>query len=555
MLSSNKKYRKIFLAIGLVLAFILLLARFQIEVSSFSPKIVISTENLYRYFLLEEPQSTLGQFDRYFQKCKAAGLDSLILIPTPLVDLLLSDEVFVLSSDERSTVLRVPIDLHWDNVWDIVPVLQNSRRDHVDLRYDLPIRDLLKKDLFGRDFGLSSSNMIILKEHYAKRSIDGILIADDRILFDQQSINNENKTVQNVRWVFEPYQDIRSSARAILQYRRAFWERKNTLLIVPFFSEMVSLPGRWPGLTAFLKQVQKQVVDTYHPVFNLPEPIIKAITAILIFILIIILFDNIPGALIGASIFLLFDVNRVLSNIVLVSGVPFFSYLMSEAITGKLVKRREPWLELFSYLGGGILLISAFGTGHDWLFKEQTPHAVKLVILISYIAVFIPIQKQFKIIDLKKPIVWPDLIMFFLVLSVVGLFLFRSNSNLSSSMAGGWEMKVRDFLDSWMLFRPRFKEAFFGFPLMVLCFYFFRKNIGAPRMRAILLLLSFTSVISVFNTFFHYQSMVVVSLFRTLSGIIIGTGIGCLLVFLTGKVLKNRDLKRKLEALPGFRKN
>jgi ABC-type nitrate/sulfonate/bicarbonate transport system permease component len=89
-----------------------------------------------------------------------------------------------------------------------------------------------------------------------------------------------------------------------------------------------------------------------------------------------------------------------------------------------------------------------------------------------------------------------------------------------------WELKLRDLLERVLLIRPRTKEFLLGHPALVLA----GAGLGKGKWwRPYLVTLAAVGQASLLNTFVHLHTPFLISLARSLLGLLLGAAIGSLL--------------------------
>ncbi len=123
------------------------------------------------------------------------------------------------------------------------------------------------------------------------------------------------------------------------------------------------------------------------------------------------------------------------------------------------------------------------------------------------------------------------------VLGVIGAaalayYLLRTG-NQGAGLVSGFENNLRESLNNYLGVRPRTKEFFVGYPLLLLLTY-----LGLNKKTWVLLFPAIIGQISLANTYAHIHTPIGVSLQRSALGLIIGLALG--LILITGwKILEN----------------
>lgn len=134
---------------------------------------------------------------------------------------------------------------------------------------------------------------------------------------------------------------------------------------------------------------------------------------------------------------------------------------------------------------------------------------------------------------------------YLLVAAIGAVYLLRSG-NVSAHLVPGIEVKMRDFLESHLTFRPREKEFLVGYPSLLLAMLF----AGRRQRWAFLFFLVGASVsqVSLVDAFEHIRTPFVNTLLRETYGWLLGllTGTAALLVFWGAFRLWDRQWRRGL---------
>jgi hypothetical protein len=118
------------------------------------------------------------------------------------------------------------------------------------------------------------------------------------------------------------------------------------------------------------------------------------------------------------------------------------------------------------------------------------------------------------------------LILFLFMVGALVLYVYVGRSgNTSGLQVSGLEIRLREILENIFLARPRFKELIIGYPALFMLVYLYRKY-GKEYIALILGLGVTMGSISMVNSFCHVFTAVMISLNRTLGGLLIGVIIG-----------------------------
>jgi len=109
------------------------------------------------------------------------------------------------------------------------------------------------------------------------------------------------------------------------------------------------------------------------------------------------------------------------------------------------------------------------------------------------------------------------------VLAVAGIYILRTGNFGLPVME--LEIKLREALERLLLVRPRLKEFLIGHPALVLLLASNHK-----QLRPILLSIAVIGQLSLVNTFTHIHTPVLLSLLRSIYGLVFGFAIGWLIL-------------------------
>lgn len=110
------------------------------------------------------------------------------------------------------------------------------------------------------------------------------------------------------------------------------------------------------------------------------------------------------------------------------------------------------------------------------------------------------------------------------LVAVAGVIYLSRTGNTTVELSSG-ESAMRSFLNDVMGVRPRSKEFLIGYPLTLLLFW-----LGASRRNWILTVPAVIGQVSLVNTYAHIHTPLLISLQRSLNGLILGLVLGLLLI-------------------------
>jgi hypothetical protein len=120
------------------------------------------------------------------------------------------------------------------------------------------------------------------------------------------------------------------------------------------------------------------------------------------------------------------------------------------------------------------------------------------------------------------------------ILAAIGILVARSGN--FTLPVPGFEKNLRGFLETVLFVRPRTKEFLIGYPFLLLAATFYLR--GQRQWLWLLAAIGAIAPISVFNTFSHIHTPVMISIIRTLNGLVLGLVIGALVVYITDRYRK-----------------
>jgi len=111
------------------------------------------------------------------------------------------------------------------------------------------------------------------------------------------------------------------------------------------------------------------------------------------------------------------------------------------------------------------------------------------------------------------------------VLVAVAGVIYLSRTGNSGAELSAAESAMRTFLNDVMGVRPRSKEFLIGYPFALLLFW-----MGASRKNWLLTIPAIIGQVSLVNTYAHIHTALIMSVQRSLNGLILGIAVGLLLI-------------------------
>lgn len=186
----------------------------------------------------------------------------------------------------------------------------------------------------------------------------------------------------------------------------------------------------------------------------------------------------------------------------------------------------------------GVFLMVGLLADYRFLLGINTFIGVKLALVlpIVLVAVYFIKDRLGELLNLKVKL---GLVLIGLViLAALGVLVARSGN--FTLPVPGIEKAFRHLLETVLAVRPRTKEFLFGYPLLFLAAIYWLK--GRSQWLWLLAALGCIAPISVFNTFSHIHTPLIISLIRTLNGLVIGLAVSLAVFFVVDRFVKWDEL-------------
>ncbi|MEA3284078.1 MAG: DUF5693 family protein [Synergistota bacterium] len=210
------------------------------------------------------------------------------------------------------------------------------------------------------------------------------------------------------------------------------------------------------------------------------------------------------------------------------------AFVASEAVLMALEGWKKPGRALIAgplvaILGG--MAVGSFHSAPLYMMRLIPFSGVKLTLFLPILVVlFHDLHRKVHPENLGelmgRPPIWGEIFIAGFLVAAAGLMVFRSG-NVSS--VPGWEIAIRDALEDLLVARPRTKEAFLGYPCLMLWFYV-RRNDWIPRYREVLRLGATVAFSSLVNTFCHFHTALYITFLRVFNGWWTGILLGLLVI-------------------------
>ncbi len=200
-----------------------------------------------------------------------------------------------------------------------------------------------------------------------------------------------------------------------------------------------------------------------------------------------------------------------------------------------------------SYIGAvlmvGLLADVLFMLKLDQFIGVKIAHVIPIVAVPFILYIWNaekPLTTVKQLLDKALDYKWAIL---FAIVAVAGFIYISRTGNTTAELSTG-EAAMRNFLNDVMGVRPRSKEFLIGYPLTLLLFW-----LGASRRNWILTIPAVIGQVSLVNTYAHIHTALLISLQRSLNGLVLGLVLGLLLLAAVQILLK---LYHRLEEKEGL---
>ena len=200
-----------------------------------------------------------------------------------------------------------------------------------------------------------------------------------------------------------------------------------------------------------------------------------------------------------------------------------------------------------SYIGAvlmvGLLADVLFMLKLDQFTGVKIAHVIQIVAVPFILYIWNaekPLTTVKQLLDKALDYKWAIL---FAIVAVAGFIYISRTGNTTAELSTG-EAAMRNFLNDVMGVRPRSKEFLIGYPFTLLLFW-----LGASRRNWILTIPAIIGQVSLVNTYAHIHTALLISLQRSLNGLVLGLVLGLLLLAAVQILLK---LYHRLEEKEGL---
>jgi hypothetical protein len=278
---------------------------------------------------------------------------------------------------------------------------------------------------------------------------------------------------------------------------------------------------------------------------------------LIVTILLVDLFFHVPWYLIWLILFLglfgMLYVGAFSRNYPLEKGLALLAAIVfpAYAVISTYSRPRPPALVMVinavTETAIGVFLIIGLLSNTDFLIGSHTFAGVKLALILPILIVaayfFLKPNNEpisFKSIKEKVLLFVGSRVPMLSILTVIailgGLFVLVARSGNFTLPVPGFEKQARVWLELFFGVRPRTKEFLVGYPFLAIAGWCLLKN--KTQFLWVLLAIGVIGPISLINTFTHVHTPVVISITRSVSGLVLGLAIGGIITFLLDRTIK-----------------
>lgn len=195
---------------------------------------------------------------------------------------------------------------------------------------------------------------------------------------------------------------------------------------------------------------------------------------------------------------------------------------------------------MISLIGG--LIIGALLTHYQFILAIQLFSGIKIayifpLILVTFYLWWISKEdKRLLIEDFKKPILFEHAFLVFIFLVFGVIYIVRSG-NFSFLPVPDIEEKMRMFLETFLVARPRSKEFLIGYPLLSLAIAM--NFLGLHYFKLPIVIMGTVAPVTIVNTFCHVHTSLSFSILRTFHGYWLGLLLSIVLTLIIYIFFKN----------------
>jgi hypothetical protein len=251
----------------------------------------------------------------------------------------------------------------------------------------------------------------------------------------------------------------------------------------------------------------------------------------------------------GAAVFLLCGNGQTLlaqKLFALAAAIVFPTYAVIASLARGLKTNNLLWNVVFIVLNivaetaVGIFVLVGLLVDYRFMLGVETFAGVKFALILPVLLValyFILKQGSGGLIERIKVLLKMEVNLGMIIFGVFvlgGLLVFIARSGNFILPVPGAEKYFRSFLETVLYIRPRTKEFLIGYPFLCLAAFFVLR--GDKKWLWLLASIGVIGPISLLNTYSHIHTPLMVSLIRSMNGLVLGLVIGLILVYIVRRL-------------------
>lgn len=176
---------------------------------------------------------------------------------------------------------------------------------------------------------------------------------------------------------------------------------------------------------------------------------------------------------------------------------------------------------------------------YKYVSLEEHIYGIKLMFILPLIFSFFVILDKKELLKLLNYNLKLKNLLFFCFCFFIIYYLLLRMGNVSSEYILNAEIKIREFIENYILFRPRFKEILFTQPALYISIFLIKKG-GYSLMKKVMFCFSILTFSSIINTFLHVHTPLHICILRSIVSTVVG------LIFSYFYILNFRLLKIRI---------
>jgi hypothetical protein len=161
---------------------------------------------------------------------------------------------------------------------------------------------------------------------------------------------------------------------------------------------------------------------------------------------------------------------------------------------------------------------------YEYVVLEEYIYGTKLMFVLPFIlSFFVLLHKEEQNFLLNHNLTTKEVVVGILAITIFVYLLLRTG-NVNKEYVSNFELKLREQIEKYILFRPRFKEVFFAQPMFIFSLNLLKKY--KTMLAKLLFCISIIYLVSIINTFLHVHTPLWLCILRSVLGIIFGWIIG-----------------------------